>query len=96
MSINKFVNFTHSEEQIVQQLKDNSAFHNAMDEIWSAIENFQEDVFQSDIKNYINKDYAICFTYFMLHRGLIEKYSSIWILQYSNIPHTENFTEYII
>ena len=97
VSINRFVNFTHyEEEQIVQHIRDNSNFHNAMDEIWVAIENFQGGMFQSNIKNYINEDYAICFTYFMLRRGLMEKYSSIWTLQYSNIPYTENFTEYVI
>lgn len=97
LSTYKFVNFTtYEKEQVVQYLKDNSEFHNAMNEVWSAIKNLQNSIFQSDIKNYINEDYAICFIYFMLRRGLIEKYSSIWISQYTNIPYTGNLTDYII
>lgn len=92
----KFAAFTLSEkDQVIQFLKDNSEFHNAMEEIWSAIETFKNALFQSDIKNHINEDYATCFTYFMLRRGLMEKYSSIWISQCGNVSYSGDSTDYI-
>lgn len=66
-----------------------------MGEVWDAIMTLQSSLLESNIKNYISEDYASCFTYCLIRRGLIERFSSIWSSQYSDMLYAGNPGDYI-
>ena len=93
---NKYIQFSESEKrQAIQLLKDNSDLHNNMQEIWKAVVVLKNGLLDSTLQNYIREEYSIFFTYWVMRKGLIEKFASVWVTEYDDSQYEGDIEDYV-
>lgn len=93
---NKYIQFSESEKrQAIQLLKNNDDLHNSMNEIWKAVVTLKDALLNSTLQDYIREEYAIFFTYWVMRKGLIEKFASIWATEYDDSLYEGNTEDYV-